>query len=578
MKHSNGILLLLASLACLMLLPACTDETQEQEEGQRQEQGPSILAGKQMKKITVLSYRNVDNRYTYGGRHEYTPQWDGNTLTSFILHDRYYAKAQTLTINYQGNNVTSISTASESSKETIVYFDYTDGRLTKILDLRNLRQYSLGYNTEDQLATVRQTLDHKICTYQLTWQDGNIVSMEETTRYNDGTTHTDTYTYTYDDQPSLFTGMSIIAYLEEMTEFSLSFFSKNNMIRCTNSDGTVDIRADLTTSDGYPVSLTLPDMQYHIQYPDAPDLTPETYTIQSTPNNSKLGHTYGQGVYLPGQRVIMDAEPATGSHFVRWSNGKLNNTLTFVASQDENFTALFEVNGPQQYTITARANNPAWGSVSGSGAYNEGSTATLRATAAPGYEFEYWTTPDSVSTRNPIDVTVNRNATYTANFFSTEGLRVTFGTTRWVAQDINAQLSASSLRIAAKENAGTNAPAFDLLLDWEGTPATGTFQGHSDVRMGESITFHGPRVWYYEHEQSFVFITNPDGSRDDAGDWWSKTATLNVTALDATALTVSFSVNAVMGRVIDVISGHPWQEATERSLVIKVNDLHLSRP
>lgn len=65
------------------------------------------------------------------------------------------------------------------------------------------------------------------------------------------------------------------------------------------------------------------------------------------------------------------------------------------------------------YTITANANNSAWGTVSGGGTYNAGSTCTLTATPAEGYRFLYW--QDSLTT-NPRSFAVLADAVYTAIF------------------------------------------------------------------------------------------------------------------------------------------------------------------
>ncbi|MBQ4398748.1 MAG: choice-of-anchor J domain-containing protein [Bacteroidales bacterium] len=70
-----------------------------------------------------------------------------------------------------------------------------------------------------------------------------------------------------------------------------------------------------------------------------------------------------------------------------------------------------------QYTITANANNNAWGTVTGGGTYNAGETCTLTATPASGYQFESWKKNGSVVSTNPnYSFTVTENATYTAYF------------------------------------------------------------------------------------------------------------------------------------------------------------------
>ena len=73
--------------------------------------------------------------------------------------------------------------------------------------------------------------------------------------------------------------------------------------------------------------------------------------------------------------------------------------------------------GATQYTITANANNNAWGTVTGGGTYNSGATCTLTATPASGYEFLKWTKNGAVVSTNPsYSFTVTENASYTAVF------------------------------------------------------------------------------------------------------------------------------------------------------------------
>ena len=74
---------------------------------------------------------------------------------------------------------------------------------------------------------------------------------------------------------------------------------------------------------------------------------------------------------------------------------------------------------PTQYTITVQSNNAAWGTVTGGGTYDEGTSVTLTATPNSGYRFVQW--QDGVTT-NSRSVTVTGNATYTATFAPTEGI------------------------------------------------------------------------------------------------------------------------------------------------------------
>lgn len=69
------------------------------------------------------------------------------------------------------------------------------------------------------------------------------------------------------------------------------------------------------------------------------------------------------------------------------------------------------------YDINVESNNTAWGSVSGGGSYEEGTSVTIHATPESGYEFVKWTKGGSeVSTNADYTFTVTESATYTAVF------------------------------------------------------------------------------------------------------------------------------------------------------------------
>ena len=81
-------------------------------------------------------------------------------------------------------------------------------------------------------------------------------------------------------------------------------------------------------------------------------------------------------------------------------------------------TVVYDVPTPSnpdavKYTVTAKVNDPAMGTVTGAGEYEEGKTATLTANANTGYKFVNWSTG---STDNPLKITVTENVELTANF------------------------------------------------------------------------------------------------------------------------------------------------------------------
>ncbi|MBQ5548046.1 MAG: hypothetical protein IIT33_04310, partial [Prevotella sp.] len=143
-----------------------------------------------------------------------------------------------------------------------------------------------------------------------------------------------------------------------------------------------------------------------------------TYTITATANPTAGGTVTGAGTYDEGSTVTLTATANTGYTFSKWTkNGtqvSTNATYSFTATANAAYVAVFTQNS---YAITATANPTAGGTVTGSGTYNYGSTATLTATANSGYTFSNWTKNGTqVSTNATYSFTVTGAASYVANF------------------------------------------------------------------------------------------------------------------------------------------------------------------
>ena len=93
-------------------------------------------------------------------------------------------------------------------------------------------------------------------------------------------------------------------------------------------------------------------------------------------------------------------------------------TFTMPASTNTNtVTGVFALSGteaPYNYVLTAGNSQAGGGTVSGGGAFQEGSPETVTATANSGFEFIGWT-GDATGTNNPLTVLLNTNLTITAN-------------------------------------------------------------------------------------------------------------------------------------------------------------------
>lgn len=225
-----------------------------------------------------------------------------------------------------------------------------------------------------------------------------------------------------------------------------------------------------------------------------------------------------------------------------------------------------------QYTITVSANNPNYGTVSGGGVYDSAATATLTATANEGYRFVGWADGNN---NNPRIVTVTADASFTANFEENAGVNVTFGETSWTAQYTNVQYlnqgGTGAILVAASQTATTNqAPIIQLVNIWQGAPTTGSYTG-SHVFTSDGLGREGAYLYYYEVLEDAVQLQYQDGSTETIGDWWNHTLDMNITALDADAMTISLVVNANMVHGRELLEGETsLDNCTHRTLTLNV--------
>jgi len=144
---------------------------------------------------------------------------------------------------------------------------------------------------------------------------------------------------------------------------------------------------------------------------------PKSYTITLKSNPTGAGSpSASPNPATAGQTVTLSANPGSCYNFSSWSvsAGSLSgNTLTMPA-QNVTATANYAI---KKYTITLSVNNSNYGTVSGGGSYNCGSSATVVATPATGYNFLGWYEGTTrVSTNATYTFTVNGNRTLEARF------------------------------------------------------------------------------------------------------------------------------------------------------------------
>ncbi len=170
--------------------------------------------------------------------------------------------------------------------------------------------------------------------------------------------------------------------------------------------------------DGYSLQPYDPSAEYIYQISAVFEADPnykKTYTITVSSLDPAKGSVTGGGEYEEGTVATLVATPEDGYQFTVWSDGVTDNPRAVTVTGNATFTAIFtdKIIEHPTYIITATSEDPAKGIVTGGGEYEEGTTVTLTATPAEGYEFVKWSDDN---TDNPRTITVIGHATYTALF------------------------------------------------------------------------------------------------------------------------------------------------------------------
>ncbi|MCR5191903.1 MAG: leucine-rich repeat protein [Bacteroidales bacterium] len=138
---------------------------------------------------------------------------------------------------------------------------------------------------------------------------------------------------------------------------------------------------------------------------------PYQYTITLVSNNDEWGDVSGGGTFDYGTVITLHALPASHYHFDRWSDNNNTNPRSLTVTSDKTLTAFFV---KDQHQVTTVPNNASWGSVSGSGTYDYGSTATLVAVPIDAHHyFSNWN--DGVTEASRL-ITVLSDTVFTAHF------------------------------------------------------------------------------------------------------------------------------------------------------------------
>jgi len=205
----------------------------------------------------------------------------------------------------------------------------------------------------------------------------------------------------------------------------------------------------------------------------------------------------------------------------------------------------------KKYTITVKANNDAYGTVTGGGDYEENATATLTATPNAGYSFVKW---DDGETANPRTITVTAAATYTAIFeaIPQNEAKITFNGNSWVA--------ANALAIDHTDENYLTIYFFKVASSQEDIYTNGFLE--SVPVSGATYESTGGDIMHYR-DPNYTFTDDQGLIGDPGTTYWgyntlSNTFLENITGCDLNALTLSGNWSAEVGDVETYATTGDW--------------------
>ena len=139
----------------------------------------------------------------------------------------------------------------------------------------------------------------------------------------------------------------------------------------------------------------------------------DIYALTVTASPVEGGTATGGGTYPYGSVVALNAIPKTGYEFLNWNDGVTTASRNVTVVGNASYVAHFIDTTTTVYNVTALANDPTLGEVTGGGSYPEGAEVTLTASAFGSAVFVRWSDDN---TENPRVITVTGDVTYTAYF------------------------------------------------------------------------------------------------------------------------------------------------------------------
>jgi len=127
----------------------------------------------------------------------------------------------------------------------------------------------------------------------------------------------------------------------------------------------------------------------------------DTHTISTTVNDATMGSVAGAGTYSHDSIATLTATPAAHHIFVNWNgvDSLTNPVLNHYVDADSTINANFDWDS---HDITVLINDSVMGTVTGTGNYYHGTTATVTATANDHYHFVQWSNGLTTPTFNIV--------------------------------------------------------------------------------------------------------------------------------------------------------------------------------
>ena len=270
-----------------------------------------------------------------------------------------------------------------------------------------------AYNTEATLTAVPSEHYHFI-----KWGDGETVNPRQVTITENASFTAefaiDTFTVALSSDATMGTVQGMGSYTYGTT-VDISAVPNYGYVFKQWSDGNDEATRSIVVSD---------NVQLEAQFENA------TFNVQIVSNDESKGTVSVVGEMVYDSEIQMDAIAKEHYHFVKWSDGNVENPRNVTIKEDFNLTAEFAID---TFTVTISVNKSEMGTIQGAGDYTYGQEATLVAEANDHYTFVKW--DDGVTDEERV-VTITDNVTYKAIFekavynITAESLDETMGTVK----------------------------------------------------------------------------------------------------------------------------------------------------